>query len=93
MEALLPEAEAAGDDPVAGAALVRKLYRSAGLPMNEAMEETLRRLERGEDPETLDEDIGSAFEASGASSTGSGGRTPASLRHRAPARDPELHEL
>jgi len=82
MESLIPEAEAAGDDPVAGAALVRKLYRTAGVPLGDAVEETLRRLESGEDPETVDADLGDATKTK-----------PAVRRRLPPTKDPELHEL
>ena len=46
------------DDPKAAARLMRKLSRSAGLKLGDGFEEALDRLEAGEDPDKIDEEMG-----------------------------------
>ncbi len=50
------------DDPRQAAAMVRKLSEAAGLDLSSAMEEALHRLEKGEDPEKIEEELGDVFE-------------------------------
>ncbi len=50
------------DDPREAARLVRKLTEATGLKMGEGMEEALRRMEQGEDPEKIEEEMGDIFE-------------------------------
>jgi putative FmdB family regulatory protein len=55
------EEEAGGldeNDPTQAADLMRKLTDAAGISMGEGMEEALARMERGEDPEKIEEDLG-----------------------------------
>ena len=51
------------NDPRQMAAAVRKMTELAGEPVTPAMEEMIRRLEAGEDPERIEEDLGDAIEA------------------------------
>ncbi|MCX7634832.1 MAG: zinc ribbon domain-containing protein [Syntrophales bacterium] len=51
------------DDPKQAADLIRKLTKEAGMTIGPAMEEAIRRMERGEDPERIDEEMGEALEA------------------------------
>jgi hypothetical protein len=46
------------DDPKQAANLMRKLSEAAGLHMGSGMEEALNRLEHGEDPEKIEEEMG-----------------------------------
>lgn len=46
------------DDPRQAANLMRKLSDAAGLRMGAGMEEALSRLERGDDPEQIEEEMG-----------------------------------
>jgi len=46
------------NDPKQGARLMRKLFSATGMPVEGGMEEALRRLEAGEDPEKIDEEMG-----------------------------------
>jgi len=63
MEQLASEAEGMDeDDPRQMARIMRKLCESAGLPLNEKMEEAVRRLEAGEDPEKIEEEMGDVFD-------------------------------
>jgi putative FmdB family regulatory protein len=50
------------NDPRQMAAAVRKMTEIAGEPVTPAMEEMIRRLESGEDPERIEEDLGDAIE-------------------------------
>lgn len=50
------------NDPRQMAAAVRKMTELAGEEVTPAMEEMIRRLEAGEDPERIEEDLGDAIE-------------------------------
>ena len=55
------EKEAEGldeNDPAQAADLMRKLTDAAGISLGEGMEEALARMERGEDPDKIEEDLG-----------------------------------
>lgn len=55
------EKEAEGmdeNDPAQAADLMRKLTDAAGISMGEGMEEALARMERGEDPDKIEEELG-----------------------------------
>lgn len=46
------------DDPRQAAALMRKLSDATGLNMGPGMEEALQRLEQGEDPDKIEQEMG-----------------------------------
>ncbi|HVN72480.1 MAG TPA: FmdB family zinc ribbon protein [Desulfomonilia bacterium] len=50
------------DDPRQAARLMRKLTDATGLKMGASMEEALSRMERGEDPEKIESDLGDLLE-------------------------------
>jgi len=50
------------NDPRAMAHAMRKMTEIAGEPVTPAMEEMIRRLEAGEDPEKVEEELGDALE-------------------------------
>jgi hypothetical protein len=50
------------DDPRQAAQLMRKLSDATGIKMGPGMEEALHRLEQGEDPEKIEEEIGDLLE-------------------------------
>lgn len=59
METLAQETENVDEnDPRQVARVMRKLYETAGLPVGEKMEEAIRRLEAGEDPDRIEEEMG-----------------------------------
>ncbi|MCP4899627.1 MAG: zinc ribbon domain-containing protein [bacterium] len=60
------------NDPRAMAAAVRKMTEIAGEQVTPAMEEMIRRLEAGEDPEQVEEDLGDALEEELGEDGGSG---------------------
>jgi len=65
------------NDPRQMAAAVRRMTEIAGEPVTPAMEEMIRRLEAGEDPEKIEEDLGDALEDEmGGDEGGFGGAAP-----------------
>ena len=50
------------DDPRQAAQLMRKLSDATGLQMGPAMEEALNRMEQGEDPDKIEQEIGDLLE-------------------------------
>ncbi len=66
------------NDPRQMAKAVRRMTELAGEPVTPAMEEMIRRLEAGEDPEQVEEDLGDALgEEMGEEGGGFGGPPPA----------------
>lgn len=51
------------DDPRQAAQLLRKLTQATGLPLGGGMEEALARMERGEDPEQIEQEMGAILES------------------------------
>jgi putative FmdB family regulatory protein len=92
------------NDPKQGAHLMRKLFAATGMPAGAGMEEALRRMEAGEDPEKIEEEMGDVFSEDplggllGGEGTekepGAGKRRLGRLRRMLPpAHDPELYEM
>ena len=50
------------DDPRQAASMMRRLFDATGLEHGAGMEEALRRLEAGEDPEQIENDLGDVLE-------------------------------
>ena len=87
------------DDPRAAARMMRQLFEKAGLPVCEGMEEALARMEAGEDPDKVEEQLGDALDdfdegAAGAGPT-RGARRLARLSRRMlpPSVDDRLYEM
>ena len=91
MESLAAEAENINeDDPRQAANLMRKLTDMTGLKLGDKMEDALSRMEAGEDPETIEQELGDIDEKdlfSIAATGRSGGKT------RPPQRDETLYEM
>jgi hypothetical protein len=87
------------EDPRQMAKLMRKLGDSMGLRFGPAMEEAIRRLEAGEDPDQIEEDLGDALEEEepvfeGAEKPSKGARIKALARKLLPPRvDPNIYDL
>jgi len=75
------------NDPRQMASAVRRMTEIAGEPITPAMEEMIRRLEAGEDPEKIEEDLGDALEEEMGEDGGG------SLGGPAPARDSGLYPM
>jgi len=63
MESLLESVDE--NDPRSMGRIMRRLAEQSGEPVDEEMEEAMRRLEDGEDPEKIDEKMGGAAEGGG----------------------------
>jgi hypothetical protein len=81
-------------DPKALGRMMRKMTEATGQPMPKEMEQMIRRMEAGEDPEKLEEEFGDAFEGMDMpgeeNADGPGTARPA---RRRPVRDPALYEM
>jgi hypothetical protein len=87
-------------DPRALGRMMRKMTEATGQKMPAEMEQMIRRLEAGEDPEKLEEEFGDAFENMdfpGMEGEGDGGAeeggTAVKARKARPQRDPALYEF
>lgn len=66
MEDLGREAERLDqNDPRGMASLMRRLYEKTGMPLDERAEEAIRRMEAGEDPDKVEEQMGDVFDDPG----------------------------
>lgn len=97
MESLAAEAEGVrDDDPRQAARLMRRVFETAGLPVGGGMEEALRRLEAGEDPDAVEREMGDLLEGETAGTVAEGGalhRPTLRSRLRPPPVDGTLYEL
>jgi putative FmdB family regulatory protein len=94
MEALAGEAESINEeDPRQAANLMRKLSDMTGLELGPGMTEALRRMERGEDPDQIEAEMGDLLESEepfllpGKKGGRGAGKRPA------PSRDETLYDL
>jgi putative FmdB family regulatory protein len=100
MESMAGEMERIDEnDPRQGARFMRRMFEAAGVPVAGGMEEALRRMEAGDDPEKIEAEMGDVFEGDPFSALGekdpaAPARGLAGLRRRLPPSvDPELHEM
>ena len=96
MQALAGEADSINEeDPRQAADLMRKLSDMTGLKLGPGMQEALARMEQGEDPETIEAEMGNLleeedpFEFPGKSAGQGQGET----KRAAPLRDDTLYDL
>ena len=82
------------DDPRQMARMMRKLYDGAGLPLGAGMEETMRRMEAGEDPDAIDAEIGDLLDNDDMLfGPGKSGLKGITRRLRPPEVDEKLYDL
>jgi putative FmdB family regulatory protein len=83
------------NDPRAAARLMREMSGLAGMKLGPGMQEALKRLEAGEDPEAIEADMGDLLnEDDGLSPEGEAGTAASpAARRRPPHRDPTLYDL
>ena len=95
MEDLASEAEGIDEDnPQQMARMMRKLYESAGMPLSGKMEEAMRRLESGEDPDKIEEEMGDFLdEEDPLLGGGAGGLRALSRKLKPPHVDETLYDL
>jgi putative FmdB family regulatory protein len=91
IEALASEAERLNeDDPRAAAELMRKFSSMTGLAFNEGMEEAIARMEAGEDPDAIEQEMGDLMDGDADPFVvGGKGRR----KRGAPMRDTTLYEM
>ena len=91
MESLAAEAENINeDDPRQAANLMRKLTDMTGLKLGDKMEDALSRMEAGEDPDAIEQELGDIDEKD-LFSVASGGKS--SGKTKIPSRDETLYEM
>jgi putative FmdB family regulatory protein len=92
MQALAREAEGIKEeDPRQAARLMRKVYDATGLKLGPGMQEAIRRMEAGEDPEEIEAELGDLMETEGPFAEPSTKIQP--KKSRPPAKDDHLYEL
>jgi len=91
MGALAGEAETIDeDDPRQAANVMRRLSEMAGLPLGKGMKEAIERMEAGEDPDKIEEEMGDILEEDPFTLPG---RRSQRVRYPVPSRDDTLYEL
>ena len=79
------------DDPRQAAQLMRKLTDATGMNLGAGMEEALSRLEKGEDPDQIEAEMGDLLEGEEPFTMGGAGKK--GIRKRAPRVDETLYDL
>lgn len=79
------------NDPRQAAGLMRKLSDMTGVELGAGMQEALARMERGEDPEQIESELGDLLESEEPFLTSA--RKGPRLRRRAPRKDDTLYDL
>ena len=99
LDALSSEATSLDEnDPRSAARLMRKFSDVAGMEFNEGIEEALRRMENGEDPEAIEAELGDALDSEDPFATAGGGKSHKAnsgggKSRGAPRRDKTLYDL
>lgn len=94
VEALASEAERIDEnDPRQAAGLMKKFSKMTGMEFGAGMQEAVRRMEDGEDPEAVEAEMGDAIEKEEPFILSGGKGGAGKVRRRPPARDTTLYEL
>ena len=94
MESLAADAEGMNeDDPRQAGRVMRRLFDAAGMPMGAGMEEALRRMEAGEDPEKIETEMGDVFEEDPCAAEVNKGLGGLRRKLHPPTVDPGLYEM
>jgi putative FmdB family regulatory protein len=81
------------DDPRQAADLMRKLTDMTGMELGPGMQEALRRMEAGEDPDQIESEMGDLLENEDPFLMPGGKKGVKTLKRTAPARDETLYDL
>ncbi|QDV27976.1 FmdB family zinc ribbon protein [Aureliella helgolandensis] len=82
------------DDPRAMARMMRRLMDTTGMNMGEGMEEAIRRMEAGEDPDQVEADLSDVLDGEAPFSTGESKLHGLKRRMtEAPNVDPEMYDM
>lgn len=99
MESMAREADGIDEEnPQQMARMMRKMHEAAGMPMDQRAEEAIRRMEAGESPEKIEEELGDLFGEDEAEVDVPAGGAPArgsrrKSRRSPPAVDATLYDL
>lgn len=94
MEAMASEFEGIDEnDPRQAARAMRRLYEAAGVPVTGGIEEAMRRMEAGEDPDSVEEEMGDALEGDPFAPPAGGKLGRVRRKYLPPSVDATLHEL
>ena len=93
--AMAADAEGADtEDPRQAARMMRKLAEATGMPVGAGMEEAIRRMEAGEDPDAIEEQLGPLLDDEDPFGGETGSSRLKSLRRKLPPSvDGTLYEL
>jgi len=80
------------DDPRQAAKLMRKLTEMTGVELGGGMQEAIRRMENGEDPEAIEAEMGGLMDEDPFILPGKKGRK-SGLKQRPPRKDDTLYDL
>jgi putative FmdB family regulatory protein len=81
------------NDPRQAAHLMRRLYETAGLPVGPGMAEALARMEAGEDPDKIEQELGDVLEEDPFATTPEQRAKALRRRWLPPTVDSELYEM
>ena len=81
------------DDPRQAARLMRRFTEMTGMELGEGMQEALRRMEQGEDPDRIEDELADVLENEEPFMPAGRCRRAGSSRSRPPVRDETLYEL
>jgi putative FmdB family regulatory protein len=81
------------DDPKQAANLMRKLTDMTGIKLGDGMNEALRRMEKGEDPEQVEAELGDILEEEDPFSLSGKKSTRAKAARKEPIKDDTLYDL
>ncbi len=83
------------DDPKAMARMMRKLFDATGMEPNGTIQEAIRRMEAGEDPDQVEADIGEDLDDADPMAMFAGGGSKGKIRRliEPPNVDPNLYDL
>ncbi len=95
MEREMSSLDESNPDPRALGRMMRKMTEATGQAVPAEMDQMIRRLESGEDPERLEEEFGDAFDAMDLPDEGPAEASGPAVKSRArrPRRDPRLYEM
>ncbi len=94
MQMLAGEAEKINeDDPRQAADLMRKLTKMTGMELGSGMEEALSRMESGEDPESIESEMGDILEGEDPFVLPGKKTRPSMKKKKAPKKDETLYDL
>ena len=82
------------EDPRAVAHMMRRLVDTTGMNMGDGMQEAIRRMEAGEDPDQVEEELGDVLEGEDPFDPGEG-KIKGIVRRmtKAPNEDPEIYDM